>query len=375
MSSIIGNFELFTGREALEKLAVRMKALGFESGLLLVDANVSSHFRVSEILTNLKSKGFKVDIHEISLSGEPTYDDLDRELKSLPSHEPDFILSIGGGSLLDLSKGISVLMTNGGPGINYRGMHKVPKPGIPLVLFPTTAGTGTEMTWTASFIDSNSGIKMGINGDNMFPKIAVLDPMLLVGAPKNVLMSSALDVLVHAIEAVTSRMSSPFTVSLGTVAVKRVLENLAPSLHPEPSLECLELLQLAAAEAGLAMLNSSGGPASGISYPLGVHYKVPHGFAGGLLLPAVIEENISMGYQGYSVFEEENKGGRAFLEKIERLFLQIGAPSNFKTWGFDSKTDLELVVKYTLEQRAENLSLNPIAFSEESVRTVLERFV
>jgi len=169
MTRVIGNFELFIGREALEKLVVRMKALSYESGLLLVDRNVSSHFRVSEILDTLISQGFKVSFHEISLSGEPTYDDLDREFKSLASHNPDFIISIGGGSLLDLSKGISVVMTNGGPGINYRGMHKVPKTGIPLILFPTTAGTGTEMTWTASFIDTNSGVKMGINGDNMFP--------------------------------------------------------------------------------------------------------------------------------------------------------------------------------------------------------------
>jgi alcohol dehydrogenase len=375
MTRVIGNFELFIGRESLEELVVRMKALSFESGLFLVDRNVSSHFRVLEILNTLNSQGFKLDFHEIAFSGEPTYGDLDREFKSLPNNNPDFIVSIGGGSLLDLSKGISVLMTNGGPGINYRGMHKVPRSGTPLILFPTTAGTGTEMTWTASFIDTKSGVKMGINGDNMFPKISVVDPMLLVGAPKNVLMSSALDVLVHAIEAVTSKMSSPFTVSLGIIAVRRVLENLVPSLRSEPSIESLELLQLAAAEAGLAMLNSSGGPASGISYPLGVHYKVPHGFAGGLLLPAVIEENISMGYKGYSVFEDEAKGGKAFLERIEELFLEIEAPSNFETWGFDSKGDLELIVKYTLEQRAENLILNPIAFSEENVRTVLERFV
>jgi alcohol dehydrogenase class IV len=82
-----------------------------------------------------------------------------------------------------------------------------------------------------------------------------------------------------------------------------------------------------------------------------------------------------MGYKGYSVFEDEAKGGKAFLERIEELFLEIEAPSNFETWGFDSKGDLELIVKYTLEQRAENLILNPIAFSEENVRTVLERFV
>jgi alcohol dehydrogenase len=375
MGVITGNFEIFLGEDALSLISSRLKSLKFSSGIVLVDSNVARQFRVLEIVSFLSDEGFDIEIQTISLAGEPTYADLDREYQSLLRRNLDFIVAIGGGSLLDLSKGISVLATNEGPGITLRGLHTVLKPGLPLVVFPTTAGTGTEMTWTASFVDSESEIKMGINGDNMFPRFGVLDPKLLLGAPKKVLMSSALDTLVHAIEAVTSTMSNPFTKSLGKSAVEKVLGSLAEALKSEPSLECLEMLQVAASEAGLAMLNSSGGPASGISYPLGVHFKVPHGFAGGLLLPAVIRENLELGFEGYSFFEDAGSDGWKFLSRLENLYLEIEAPSDFSSWGFSSGSDLESIVKLTLDQRFANLKLNPVPFQEQNVRNVLNGFI
>jgi alcohol dehydrogenase len=375
MGVITGNFEIFLGGDALSLISSRLKSLKFSSGLVLVDSNVAKHFRVLEITSFLSDEGFDIEVQSISLAGEPTYADLDREYQPLTRKNVDFIVAIGGGSLLDLSKGISVLATNEGPGIALRGLHTVLNPGLPLVVFPTTAGTGTEMTWTASFVDSESEIKMGINGDNMFPRFGVLDPKLLLGAPKRVLMSSALDTLVHAVEAVTSTMSNPFTKSLGKSAVEKVLGSLDEALQSEPSLECLEMLQIAASEAGLAMLNSSGGPASGISYPLGVHFKVPHGFAGGLLLPAVIRENLELGFKGYSFFEDAGSDGWKFLSRLENLYLQIGAPGDFSSWGFKSNSDLELIVKLTLDQRIANLKLNPVPFSEQNVRNVLNGFI
>jgi alcohol dehydrogenase len=375
MGVIRGNFELYYGSDSLALLSSRMRTLQFKSGIVLIDSNVATHFRVLEIVEFFQSQDFSVEVFSIVLAGEPTYTDLDRESQLLLKKNVDFIVAIGGGSLLDLSKGMSVLTTNDGPGVALRGMHTVSNPGLPLIVFPTTAGTGTEMTWTASFVDSESEVKMGINGDNMFPRFGVLDPQLLLGAPKRVLMSSALDTLVHAIEAVTSTMSNPFTMSLGKSAVEKVLGCLESALQHDAPLERLELLQLAASEAGLAMLNSSGGPASGISYPLGVHFKVPHGFAGGLLLPAVIRENLEMGYKGYASFEEGDGDGWKFLHRVENLYLEIGAPRDFSLWGFTSHSDLEQVVKLTLEQRMENLNLNPVPFSEKNVRRVLNGFI
>jgi alcohol dehydrogenase class IV len=206
----------------------------------------------------------------------------------------------------------------------------------------------------------------------MFPKFAVLEPKLLLGAPFKVLMSSALDCLVHAIEAVTSKNATSFAKTLGVSAVQKVFEHL-PRVKANPkSLEDLEALQIAASEAGLAMLNSSGGPASGISYPLGVHHKVPHGFAGGLLLPLVVAENISNGFDGYAVFLTFKAGTSAdFLEGLLKLYSDIQAPKNLAEWNFTSEKDLEFIIERTLAERSVNLELNPIAFSAKSVRKVL----
>jgi len=375
MTIIRGNFEIYLGENAIRQVIARVNALEYRSPLILIDANLSKNQRATQIIKLVEGEFKNTETCQISLGGEPTYSDLDREFEQFQNRNFDFILAIGGGSLLDLAKGLSVLFTNPGPGINYRGMHKVKKPGLPLVVFPSTAGTGTEMTWTASFVDTTSETKLGINGDNVFPQFAVLDPGLLVGAPKSVLLSAALDTLVHAIEATTSTMANPFTVALGKTSVQRVLENIELALQDVPSTQALEMLQLAAAEAGLAMLNSSGGPASGISYPLGVHFSVPHGFAGGILLPPVIRENIRLGYKGYSIFDSTGSSGENFLEALESLFIRLNVPKNFASWNFHSVEHMKYIIDLTLEQRAENLKLNPVLFDEASLARVLKNFV
>jgi len=375
MAVIRGNFEIYFGENSFTQLLNRLDTLKYSSAAILIDSNLSSNIRVVELIQLFQNAFTKVDIRFITLRGEPTYSDLDREFKAIENLSLESIIAIGGGSLVDLAKGLSILFTNPGAGVDYRGIHKVKTPGLPLIVFPSTAGTGTEMTWTASFVDTKSETKLGINGDNIFPKFAVLDPGLLLGAPKPVLLSAALDTLVHAIEAITSTMANPFTIALGKTAVGRVVDNLEIALGALPDIEALAMLQLAAAEAGLAMLNSSGGPASGISYPLGVHYKVPHGFAGGILLPAVMKENIRLGYRGYSIFDSDELNGELFLTKLQSLYLRLNVPKDFRHWGFDSLNDMHQIIELTISQRLENLKLNPVIFNQESLTKTLEGFV
>ena len=375
MSVIRGNFEIYMGENAISQMQQRIQNLGYESAAILIDSNLMTNSRVKELLSIFETSFSSFEKKFITLKGEPTYSDLDREFEDIKHFNLDLIVAIGGGSLIDLAKGLSILFSNPGAGIEYRGIHKVKNRGLPLVVLPTTAGTGTEMTWTASFVDSDSETKLGINGDNLFPSFALLDPGLLEGAPKSVLLSAALDSLVHAIEAATSTMSNPFTVALGQTAVMRVLDNLEAALQGKPDINALAMLQLGAAEAGLAMLNSSGGPASGISYPLGVHYKVPHGFAGGILLPEVIRENIRLGYAGYGIFDQVELNGTNFLRRLDNLYQQLEVPKDFRNWGFSTEIDLQKVVKLTIDQRSENLRLNPVAFNQESLIRTLEGFV
>ena len=353
-----------------------MKKFDLTNILILIDDNLKDADAIPELQELIENFCAQCTTVFIKLEGEPTYQDLDREFDKLVKLNPDAIVAIGGGSLLDLAKGISILFTNNGNGLDFRGMHKVKKAGLPLVVFPSTAGTGTEMTWTASFVDAKTETKLGINGDFLFPTIGVLEPKLLLQAPKAVILSAGLDALVHSIESVTSKMATPFTIALGVSATNRVLDNLAAVINDSNSIEAILQIQIAASEAGLAMLNSSGGPASGISYPLGVHFRVPHGFAGGLLLPEVIKENIKLGYKGYDTFNQRSTGNRSDLStKLFKLYETTNVPTNFSRWGFVSVEDVEKITNLTMEQRQENLKLNPVNFDKSNVSRVLEKFI
>jgi alcohol dehydrogenase class IV len=376
MATFRGNFEIIYGSNRVDETLARFYELGFSEIGIIVDKNLLNLPCFIEWKNYLQSKFIIKFISVPNLASEPTYQDLDREFELLKNSKINSLVAFGGGSVLDTAKALSIMFTNLAPAISFRGLNKVEKPGLPLAVFPSTAGTGTEMTWTASFIDLQSKVKLGINGKNMFPTLAVIEPKLIVNAPFDVVRSAALDTLVHAIESVTSRNTSFFSKTLGISATKKVIDFLPSVKRNQINLENIEMLQVAAAEAGLAMLNSSGGPASGISYPLGVHYKVPHGYAGGILLPEVMRHNIENNYLGYSEFyENSDLDGTKLLDEIENLYLEIEVPKNFKSWGFCSVKDLELIYSLTLQERKFNLELNPIDFSGLALKRILLKFI
>jgi alcohol dehydrogenase class IV len=363
MSIFRGNFELYFDESGFEDFIKEIRNQSYKNLFILYDKNIGTNLALKNLTSKLDESFPGIQIIEIELIGEPDYQDLDNWVNKLRNYNIDLIIAIGGGSLIDLCKGLSILLTNPGKGLDYRGMNKVLEPGVPLAAVPTTAGTGTEMTWTASFVDKNKNVKLGINGKNVYPKYGVLVPELLLEAPKNVLVSSVLDVLVHAIESVTSTNSHDFSKTIGIAAVNRVFKNYEDAIDKRDTKAILQL-QIAAAEAGLAMLNSSGGPASGISYPVGVHYKVPHGFAGGILLPKVIKLNIKMGYEGYEVFDD-------LKNQFDEMYRILEVPENFYRWGLSDRRDAQLILDKTITERNANIELNPVKWNSDD----LENFI
>lgn len=315
---------------------------------------------------------------------EPTYDMLEIVADVFKSQEIDALIGIGGGSIMDLTKGVSILKTNPGKGIDYRGMNKVNNPNLPCILIPTTAGTGSEVTKTASFIDSSSKTKLGINGKNVGCLFAVLDPIFSLSCPTSVTISSGLDVLVHALEAVTCKTANDVSHLYGSRAIELLYKSL-PWIIKEPK-EVLfrERALLASYYAGLAMWCAGGGPASGVSYPLGVHYGVPHGLAGGLLVPGVIEMNIEKGYlkeyAGLNKYLLDDNtldiklGAERFLYHIKDFYTTINAPIDFKEYNV-GRGHIENLVELTMRQRKDNLELNPVEFNEKDVRTLLTSII
>lgn len=365
-------------------LPLKLSALGLQRAGLVIDRTVAGQAPAQAVLEHWKAAGLQL-IHQFeSRTGqEPDYDYLDLVSTEFRGKSLDVIVGIGGGSTLDLAKGVAILMRNPGPGIAYRGMDLVPTPGLPLVVVPTVAGSGSEVSHTASFIDRKTQTKLGINGKNVAALFAVLDPVLLAACPASVTMGSALDAMVHATEACTATTANAVSALFGAEAMRLLFNALPAALTNPADLAALEDLLLASTLAGLAMAHAAGGPASGISYPLGVHFGMAHGFAGGLLLPHIVAVNVGKGYTaGYAdMYDRMQLGGsggsltaqekaNAFKLSLLSLYRQIGAPIDLLRWKVGAES-IQLLTDLTLAQRKANLELNPVPFERQAVAHVL----
>ncbi|HVH50786.1 MAG TPA: iron-containing alcohol dehydrogenase, partial [Gaiellaceae bacterium] len=340
--------------------------LGAQRVGLVVDAAVAQGRPFAELRATWAGGGFEPAVEYEGRSGvEPDYDYLDEVAAHFRADPVDTIVAVGGGSTLDLGKGVGILLRNPGRGIDYRGVDLVREAGVPVFCIPTTAGSGSEATATASFIDKASQTKLGINGRNVACELAALDPELLVESPEAVTIGSGLDALVHAVEAVTAISATVVSCTLGIEAARLLIDALPRAVDDPHDVEARRDTLLGAHLAGLALQNAGGGPASGISYPLGVHYGVPHGFAGGVLLPHVVHANVAAGYAGYEPL------GQDLADSLFSLYETIGAPLELSGFGV-TRADVPRLVELTLAERAQNLELNPIPFGAAEVTTLLQ---
>jgi len=359
---------------------LRLKKLAF-----VIDKNLKDLEPTTRLLSEYGENGFTMapPIY-FNASHEPTYDDLDQFVASFRTLEMDALIAVGGGSVLDITKGVGLLLKNPGKGIDYRGLDKVPAAGIPVICYPTTAGTGSEVTHTASFVDLQSKTKLGINGKHVAPLCGVLRPELTFSCPPKATLFSGLDAMVHSLEAVSAKTANAISILMGSKAFAMLYSNISKVITHPNDYAAREQMLLGSYYAGIAMMNVGGGPASGISYPLGVYFNVPHGIAGGIFLTHVMEFNVSHGYRGYiPIFDnlpgselslgEESKSAD-FVRRFKTLYAELKAPGTLSDYGI-RKSDIPLITDLTLKQRKTNLELNPVPFRETDVTAILEKVI
>jgi alcohol dehydrogenase class IV len=371
---------LFHGPNSTFALIDELKRLGARKLIVLIDKSVATHSQYWSVIRMQLMLDFDTEILEILIEAEPTYDFLDEltaQVRLIRGY--DYIIGIGGGSLLDLTKAVAALYENPGEAIDYRGFDKVVNPGMKSVCIPTTAGTGSEVTINAVFTDSTEMKKLGINGKNMAATYSVLDAKFTESCPRNVALSSGLDALVHTLESFTAKQANSVTRMLSITAFKFIYNSIVEALNQNDE-NARQSMLLGSYFAGAALFNSGSGISGAISYPVGVHFKVPHGFAGGITLPSVIKMTIQRGWNGYGdlldaveptmgLTDEEKSD--LFLSRILELYNKIQAPKDFSKWGI-SKTDISMLVEYCKNLQPA-FDQNPVYFSaEEDSRLILE---
>lgn len=372
--------------EAL-RLGEYLKELRFKRVGILIDKGVKETEYLKKILENIKEDNFdKVQIWEYDLGSEPDYDSLDKvKLEFLDDNSQplvDCFVGIGGGSVIDFAKGLATLVVNPGGSRSYRGFPENINPSLPTIALPSTAGTGSEVTFNAVFVDKQAKKKLGINTHHNFPVLAILDPNLILSCPEAVTVSSGIDILVHVIEGYGSQKADPLTKIFARGGFELAFNNLAKVLDNPQNIGIRANLQLAAYLGGLTLLGSGGGPTGALSYLLGANFNVAHGIAGGVFLPHIVQHNVERGYdysELYNLLEGVDKSvgqdekNKIFAEKIFELSQKLGIPQNLKEFGVDEKNiDILLGEVKSLEKAFEQ---NPVPFSVEEGKQLLNKLI
>ncbi|NIA06882.1 MAG: iron-containing alcohol dehydrogenase [Actinobacteria bacterium] len=203
-------------------------------------------------------------------------------------HKCDFVVGLGGGSPMDVAKGVAVLLTNP-PGLTrYLGSEKLEHPAAPVVCIPTTAGTGSEVTKYSVFVDPSTATKQTVAAESTIPHLAILDPGLTVSLPPSLTAETGMDAFSHALESYLAVAANPLSDAFNLQSLEMIVRALPAVLDEPDNLDLRRQMLLASALAGMA-LNSTGTILNhGMAYALTVGYSVGHGKANALLLPYTI---------------------------------------------------------------------------------------
>ena len=360
-----------------ETLFEHLRENQYKNITLVIDHNLRQVALVDSLVKSL-AQAFDCEVGWCT-EAEPCYTYLDDFRLNFKKKDTDAVIGIGGGSTLDAAKAISVLMTNLEPAITYRGFNQFKTPIPPVIAIPTTAGTGSEVTPNASFVDAIQKKKMGINGEAIRPIAAFMAPALTLSCPRSATISAAIDSTVHSIEAFTAKKATPIARFFAKKGFWEVANTLHALIQDPDNLSYREQVMRGAFFSGIALMHSGTGPASAISYPLGVHSKIPHGYAGGLALPHVIEYNISQGVFDYAHFmteQPESKSQRQelsfeFLHTIKTLWENVELYNVLTRHEIDESLE-SLFIQDVLDL-APALEQNPVPFGPAEISLIFKK--
>ncbi|WNG45520.1 iron-containing alcohol dehydrogenase [Archangium minus] len=368
------------GRLAEAPEAVR--ALGGSKVLLVTGRDPTRATALREGLgrLGLSSVNFAVD-------GEPTVE-LVREGTALARTEGcDAVVAFGGGSALDAGKAIAALATNGGEPLDYlevvgRG-QALTKPSLPLVAIPTTAGTGSEVTRNAVLGVKDAQVKASLRSPLMLPRLAIVDPDLLAGAPRGVLASSGLDALSQLIEPLLSARANPLTDALAREGIGRSARSLRRAVLEGPDAAAREDLALASLFGGLCLANAGLGAVHGFAAPVGGMFDAPHGAVCAALLPATLEVNLRAlrarapshpalpRFQEVAVLLTGRADARAEdgITWVRELCQALGVPG----LGCYGLTEAEVPQLVARAKAASSMKANPLPLTDEELTEIASR--
>ncbi|WP_420875845.1 iron-containing alcohol dehydrogenase [Polynucleobacter sphagniphilus] len=278
-------------RGGAANLAKIIQARGGKSVLIVTDPGVLSAGLLSQSQQGFKDLGIALDVFS-QVQADPPISVIENAVNAAQQCRADYIVGFGGGSSMDVAKLVALLATGKEKLSEVYGVGVAKGPRLPLILVPTTAGTGSEVT-TISIVTVSDSEKKGVVSPQLLPDLALLDAQLTLGLPSHVTAATGIDAMVHAIEAFTTkRLKNPISDCLAKEALRLLASNLHRAVRSGNDIEARENMLLGACLAGMAFTNAPVAGVHALAYPIGARFHVPHGLSNALMLGPVMRFNL-----------------------------------------------------------------------------------
>src|SRR5262245_18138019 len=343
--------QLLFGRNAARQLGDVAGRLGARRVLLVTDTVLVKAGVADRVRAPLAEAGVMVETFDGG-EPEPSLRAADACTAAARRFRPDAVIGLGGGSNMDLAKITAVILAHGGTPRDYVGDDKIPGPVAHLICVPTTAGTGSEVSAASVLTDTENKMKVGVLGNYLRPRVAVVDPLLTVSCPPKVTADSGIDALTHAIEAYTAVDNATFPLppgersvyqgrhpladALAEKAIALIGANLRRAVRDGNDHDAREGMTLGATLAGLAFSNVGVAAVHALEYPVGGATHCSHGAGNGLLLPFVMRFNLPARRKEFATIArllgedptglDEQAAAERAVAAVERLRADVGIP-------------------------------------------------
>jgi alcohol dehydrogenase len=334
--------EIVFGPGSLAEAGFAARRLGAERPFVVTDPGIIEAGWTTALCGYLADVGLRATVWS-ELTPNPKDHEVTTGYKRYADSGCDVIIGIGGGSVIDAAKGIAILTGNGGEIGDYNGVDRVGQPIPPLLMIPTTAGTGADVSQFCIITDTASAVKMTIMGRALVPDISVTDARLLSTMPEDLAAATGLDALTHGIESFVSLAHNPLADGHALNAVRLVFDHLPRMLDKRSAADCGEHMAQASLEAGMAFTNALLGATHAMSHQVGGQLDLPHGVVNGVLLPHVIRFNavevpdrfiplaqaagLAVGGAG------GEEAGNMLADKVQAIAAELGVPRGLAQLG------------------------------------------
>ncbi len=280
--------EVIFGNGAIKDIGNQIKQKKCSKILLFTDKNLSATGLVGKIREILENEKIACLVFD-AVEAEPSLVNVLEASKVANNYKPDLVLALGGGSSMDVAKMVAILLKHGGDIRNYLGINNVPGRGIPTIMVPTTAGTGSEVSKYGIFDDRAAKTKLGAVSLHLMADLALIDPELTISMPPSITASTGCDALIHAIEGYLATNATPITDLLALESIKIIFENLPAAFADGRDPIARYNMAYGSFLAGIVLNHAGGSSSHALSYPIASEYHVPHGIGCMLTFLEVLE--------------------------------------------------------------------------------------